>query len=190
MKKNDTKYNIKTYSSSKELESRLNFAKHFIASPIPEDQILSNLGLFINSKTLSRMLFMDHLYKQVVNVMGSVFEFGTRWGPNAAQFVALRGIYEPFNRHRKIVAFDTFTGFPTINPEDEMSADANKEFIEEVKKQVNQEKQLLILCKAGGRSMMAAQLLSQEKIKCINISDGFEGNGENLGWKQEGLPSK
>jgi rhodanese-related sulfurtransferase len=68
--------------------------------------------------------------------------------------------------------------------------DANKEFIEEVKKQVNQEKQLLILCKAGGRSMMAAQLLSQEKIKCINISDGFEGNGENLGWKQEGLPSK
>ena len=68
--------------------------------------------------------------------------------------------------------------------------DANKEFIEEVKKQVNQEKQLLILCKAGGRSMMAAQLLSQEKIKCINISDGFEGNGKNLGWKQEGLPSK
>ena len=38
--------------------------------------------------------------------------------------------------------------------------------------------------------MMAAQLLSQEKIKCINISDGFEGNGKNLGWKQEGLPSK
>ena len=32
--------------------------------------------------------------------------------------------------------------------------DANKEFIEEVKKQVNQEKQLLILCKAGGRSIL------------------------------------
>ena len=38
--------------------------------------------------------------------------------------------------------------------------------------------------------MIAAQLLSQEEIKCINISDGFEGNGENPGWKQEGLPSK
>ena len=67
---------------------------------------------------------------------------------------------------------------------------ANKKFIEEVKKKVDPTKQLLILCKAGGRSMMAAQLLSQEKIKCINISDGFEGNGKNLGWKQEGLPSK
>ena len=66
---------------------------------------------------------------------------------------------------------------------------ANKEFIEEVKKQIDSNKQLLVICKAGGRSMMAAQLLSQEKIECINISDGFEGNGENLGWKEEGLPS-
>ena len=66
---------------------------------------------------------------------------------------------------------------------------ANKEFIEEVKKKIDSNKQLLVICKAGGRSMMAAQLLSQEKIECINISDGFEGNGENLGWKQEGLPS-
>ena len=67
---------------------------------------------------------------------------------------------------------------------------ANKEFIEEVKKKIDSDKQLLIICKAGGRSMMAAQLLSQESIECINISDGFEGNGENVGWKNEGLPSK
>ncbi len=128
MKKNNDKYNIPTYSSSKELQTRSNFVRHFFNSPIPEDQILSNLPLFINSKTLSRMLFMDHLYKQIIDVMGSVFDFGTRWGPNAAQFVALRGIYEPFNRHRKIIAFDTFTGFPSIKPEDKMSADANKDF--------------------------------------------------------------
>ena len=67
---------------------------------------------------------------------------------------------------------------------------ANKEFIEEVKKKIDSDKQLLIICKAGGRSMMAAQLLSQEQIKCINISDGFEGNGESLGWKSENLPFK
>jgi rhodanese-related sulfurtransferase len=66
----------------------------------------------------------------------------------------------------------------------------NKEFIQEVKKKIDQNKQLLIICKAGGRSMMAAQLLSQENIECVNISDGFEGNGENAGWKNEGLPSK
>ena len=66
----------------------------------------------------------------------------------------------------------------------------NKDFIEEVKNKFDSNKQLLIICKAGGRSMMASQLLSEEKITCINISDGFEGNGENAGWKNEGLPSK
>ena len=69
-------------------------------------------------------------------------------------------------------------------------SNANKEFIEEVKKKIDPDKQLLVICKAGGRSMIAAQLLSQEQIKCINISDGFEGNGENLGWKSENLPFK
>jgi rhodanese-related sulfurtransferase len=67
---------------------------------------------------------------------------------------------------------------------------ANKEFIEEVKKVIGLNKDLLVMCKAGGRSMMASQLLSQEKINCINVSDGFEGNGEDPGWKNEGLPSK
>ena len=67
---------------------------------------------------------------------------------------------------------------------------ANKNFIEEVKKVLDPNKELFVICKAGGRSMMASQLLSQENIKCINISDGFEGNGEDPGWKNEGLPSK
>ena len=67
---------------------------------------------------------------------------------------------------------------------------ANKEFIEEVKKVIDPSKDLFVMCKAGGRSMMASQLLAQEKINCINVSDGFEGNGEDPGWKNEGLPSK
>ena len=67
---------------------------------------------------------------------------------------------------------------------------ANNKFIEEVKKIIDTNKELLVICKAGGRSMLASQLLSQENIKCINISDGFEGNGESPGWKDENLPSK
>ena len=80
------------------------------------------------------------------------------------------------------------THFVTIIRSPEPSAE--KDFIEEVKKVIDTNKELLVICKAGGRSMMASQLLSQENIKCLNISDGFEGNGENPGWKNEGLPSK
>jgi len=80
------------------------------------------------------------------------------------------------------------THFVTIIRSPEPSA--NKDFIESVKKVADLNKELLVICKAGGRSMMASQLLSQENISCVNISDGFEGNGENPGWKNEGLPSK
>ena len=61
---------------------------------------------------------MNHLYRQIIDVQGIVIEFGTRWGQNLALFSALRGIYEPFNRHRKIVGFDTFAGFPNISKKD------------------------------------------------------------------------
>ena len=80
------------------------------------------------------------------------------------------------------------THFVTIVRSQDPSA--NKDFIEEVKKVIDSNKELLVMCKAGGRSMIASQLLSQENIKCINVSDGFEGNGENPGWKNEGLPSE
>jgi len=80
------------------------------------------------------------------------------------------------------------THFVTIIRSPEPSA--NKNFIESVKKVADLNKELLVICKAGGRSMMASQLLSQENISCVNISDGFEGNDENPGWKNEGLPSK
>lgn len=86
--------------------------------PIPPDQLLSNAGLFLESKNLSRILFMDFLFRSVVDVQGVVMEFGTRWGQNLALFSALRGIYDPFNRHRKIIGFDTFEGFPEISEKD------------------------------------------------------------------------
>ena len=118
MNQYDNEYAIKTYSSKEEIQRRNEAIKHFLESPIPKDQLLSNMGLYLNSKALSRILFMDHLYRQIIDVMGVVMEFGTRWGPNLGQFAALRGIYEPFNRHRKIIGFDTFSGFPKIDPSD------------------------------------------------------------------------
>lgn len=109
---------IKVYESSREKEIRSQVTELLKNCPIPDDQLISNLGLFLNSKNLSRILFIDYIFKQIVDIPGVIFEFGTRWGQNLALFSALRGIYEPFNRHRKIVGFDTFTGFPEISPKD------------------------------------------------------------------------
>ncbi len=109
---------IKSYSSSDEKSLLNKYTEHFRNCPIPDDTILSNLGLFLDSKNLSRILFIDYIYRQIIDVQGIIIDFGTRWGQTLSLFSALRGIYEPFNRNRKIVGFDTFKGFPSVSEKD------------------------------------------------------------------------
>ena len=62
-------------------------------------------------------------------------------------------------------------------------------FIENVKREINKENKVLVMCAAGGRSIIAASLLQNEGYEAHNISDGFSGNGQDLGWKNSGLPT-
>ena len=65
----------------------------------------------------------------------------------------------------------------------------NENFILEFKNlAINQDKNILIICRSGARSQFAAELLTKENYACVNISDGFEGNQENVGWKKCDLP--
>jgi len=65
----------------------------------------------------------------------------------------------------------------------------NENFIQEFKNlAINQDKNILIICRSGARSQFAAELLIKENYTCVNISDGFEGNQENVGWKKCDLP--
>lgn len=105
-------------ASEAELERRASFLKTFRDNPLPERELLSNLGLFLNRQALSRLMFMQDLYRLALPVHGVVMEFGTRWGQNIVTFTNLRGIYEPYNYTRKIIAFDTFEGFPTVDAKD------------------------------------------------------------------------
>ena len=65
----------------------------------------------------------------------------------------------------------------------------NTNFVQEFKNlKITQDKEILTICRSGARSQFAAELLTKENYTCSNISDGFEGNNENIGWKMCGLP--
>jgi len=67
----------------------------------------------------------------------------------------------------------------------------NNNFYEELKKlNINQDNEILTMCMGGVRSQAAAELLAKMNYKCSNISDGFLGNSENIGWKANNLPCK
>ncbi len=108
----------KSYPSETEKDIRGNFIDLFRDCPIPKEELLSNLGLFMRRQDLARVLFMHELYQKALEVHGCVMEFGVRWGQNLALFESFRGIYEPFNHNRKIVGFDTFAGFPSVHSKD------------------------------------------------------------------------
>ncbi|QMN55290.1 crotonobetainyl-CoA--carnitine CoA-transferase [Citrobacter freundii] len=109
-------------STSSEVDHEINLAKQLRASRIPNNELLNNIGLYITRQTLSRINFMQDLYKKIVPVHGVIMEFGVRWGQNMALFSTLRGIHEPFNYNRKIIGFDTFEGFPSVTSEDGSNA--------------------------------------------------------------------
>ena len=62
-------------------------------------------------------------------------------------------------------------------------------FLETVRKNIDKKEQVLVMCAAGGRSVIAANLLAKEGYITLNVADGFSGNGQDPGWKNLGLPS-
>jgi rhodanese-related sulfurtransferase len=65
----------------------------------------------------------------------------------------------------------------------------DQSFLDKVKENINKKSQVLVICAAGGRSIIAANLLANEGYNTFNISDGFSGNAQDPGWKNLGLPS-
>jgi hypothetical protein len=94
------------------LAARVRLLRAFEASQLPKEELNFNLGLFVRSSVLVKFIVMSDLYKRFVNVPGLLVEFGTWWGQNLVLLENLRAIYEPFNKQRHILGFDTFDGYP------------------------------------------------------------------------------
>ena len=72
----------------------------------------------------------------------------------------------------------------------EIKRDSIFNFVKEFKAlDINQNNEIMVICKSGERSQISAELLSRENYNSINISDGFMGSQEGVGWKNSGLPS-
>jgi hypothetical protein len=65
---------ILKYESSSESEKRLRLLTQLQNTTIPNDQILENLGLFLDSKNLSRLLFLDFIYQKILETPGQILD--------------------------------------------------------------------------------------------------------------------
>ena len=88
------------------------YAAYFEDSPLSTTQKLQSFCKYVRRQDLSRFLAKNEVFKQQLNVPGSIIECGTYAGQGLMTFAQLSSIYEPNNHTRKIIGFDTFKGMP------------------------------------------------------------------------------
>ena len=104
--------------SAAEQRTRQELTALFAARPIPDEDLLDHLEVFLRPQRIGEILVLQDLYSRILNVHGVIMEFGVRWGRHLPVFHALRTRHEPTNFYRKIVGFDTFAGFTEPSPQD------------------------------------------------------------------------
>lgn len=140
-------------------------SKNFIIdaiSTIPKQELALNLGLFIDQRLMSRLLFLNFLYQKILRLQGVIMDVGTRWGNTAVILQNLRAIYEPYNYQRKIIAFDTFQGLLGAC---EADGDILKNADGLLSTSQEYEKQLHLLMTAHERSHPISQITKFEIVK-------------------------
>lgn len=114
----DSGYKMETKASDAQVAHREVLYGLFRDRPMPDEQLLICLGLYMRSSALAKVLFVDEAYRLIVDQPGIIVEFGTWWGQNLVLLENLRAIYEPFNQSRRIIGFDTFEGYPSVSDRD------------------------------------------------------------------------
>jgi hypothetical protein len=109
---------LQSRTSEKQVKAREKLIELFVNTPIPTEELLVNLPLFMRSSTVAKFLYINELYELILKTPGVIMEFGVWWGANLVIFESLRAVYEPYNYTRKIIGFDTFEGYQKTSKED------------------------------------------------------------------------
>lgn len=108
-------------SSNNDLEFLKKLSKYFDEGYETTVEKLANFTKYIPRQNLTTFLAKYEIFKKVLEVEGAIVEGGVRFGGGLMTFAQLSSIFEPVNFNRKIIGFDTFTGFPSISKHDKGS---------------------------------------------------------------------
>ncbi len=73
---------------------------------------------FVPRQSIAYFLARAEIYNKIINIHGSILDFGVYRGSSLFSWMQLASIYEPYNHLRKIIGFDSFDGFSEITQED------------------------------------------------------------------------
>jgi len=102
--------------------------KYFNASTTATTaQKLKDFPKYVPRQILTTFLVKYEIFKKILNTHGSIVECGVHQGGGIMTFAKLSAIFEPVNYTRKIIGFDTFSGFPSLSKQDKGRGDDRKQ---------------------------------------------------------------
>lgn len=125
MKKDPSRIQEPKTSTENEIEYRNNLEVYFKNSDGSNVEKLQNFTKYVPRQSLTKFISKYEIFKKVLDVQGSIIECGVYLGGGLMTWAQLSAILEPTNHQRKVIGFDTFSGFPKITKEDKKGKSVN-----------------------------------------------------------------
>lgn len=90
----------------------------FEVSSLPLHLRLQHFARHVRRQDIARMLAKYELFQLNLPVNGSVVECGVYAGAGLLSWHHFSAILEPYNHSRRLIGFDTFEGFPSVDVKD------------------------------------------------------------------------
>ncbi|KUO70137.1 MAG: dTDP-6-deoxy-L-hexose 3-O-methyltransferase [Desulfosporosinus sp. BRH_c37] len=79
---------------------------------------MDNFEKYVRRQSLSRFMARYELFKMQINIKGCIIECGVHHGGGLFSWAKLSSALEPYALDRRIIGFDTFEGFPSVDEKD------------------------------------------------------------------------
>jgi hypothetical protein len=119
-RKNQPKHRSTT-RSEKEQGYAIQMEQCIENSPFSNLERLQNFPLYTPRQDLTNFLVRYEIFKRVLELQGSIIECGVLRGGGLMAWAQFSAIFEPTNHQRRVVGFDTFSGFPKLSKQDRLS---------------------------------------------------------------------
>lgn len=104
--------------SEREHRMYADLSRAFLESPLDVTSRLNAFPRHVRRQDIARFLVRYELFRQILDVNGSIVDCGVYSGGGLFAWYHFSTICEPYNHTRKIIGFDTFSGFPSIHASD------------------------------------------------------------------------
>lgn len=108
----------KNSQSVNDLDQFAATTKLFEADTIDLIEKIEAFPKYASRQSLAKFFTKYEIFKKILHVNGSIIECGSLHGAGTLTWAKLSAIFEPSNHTRKVFAFDTFEGFPSIHEKD------------------------------------------------------------------------